>query len=90
MTIIELKNKLVSEKHVIGALQIEFDRKVEAPGILGIFEETGVWYVYDTNERGSIVILDKGNETEMADALYRRVLKVEKRLLRKAYPASTN
>ena len=90
MTVLELKNKLASEKHVIGALQIECGRKVEAQGILGIFEESGMWYVYDTNERGDIAILDKGNETEMVDALYRRVLKVEKRLLRKAYHASTN
>ena len=84
MTVLELKNKLVSEKHVIGALQIECGRKVEAPGILGIFEESGMWYVYATNDRGGVVILDKGSETEMADSLYRRVLKVEKRLLRKA------
>lgn len=83
MTVLELKNKLVSEKHLIGALQIECGRKVEAPGILGIFEESGMWYVYDTNDRGGVVILDKGSETEMADALYRRILKAEKRLLKK-------
>lgn len=83
MKISELKNKLDSEKHVIGSLQIECGRKVEAPGILGIFEESGMWYVYATNERGGIAILDKGNETEMTDALYRRILKVEKRLLKK-------
>lgn len=80
----ELKYKLASEKHVIGALLIECGRKVEEPGVLGLFEETGVWYVYDTNDRGGVVILDQGNEDEMTDALYRRVLKIEKKLLKKA------
>ena len=80
MTLIELKNKLASERHVIGALQIECGRKVEVPGILGIYEEAGVWHVYDTNDEGKIVVLDKGNENEMTEALYRRVLKAEKRL----------
>ncbi len=84
MTLIDLKNKLISEKHVTGALQIECGRKVEAPGILGIYEELGIWYVYDTNDRGGIVVLDKGNENEMTEALYRRVLKAEKRLLKKS------
>lgn len=83
MTLIELKNKLVSEKHVIGALQIECGKKVEAPGILGIYEEAGIWYVYDTNDRDGIVVLDKGSENEMTEALYHRVLKPEKRLLKK-------
>ena len=83
MTFAELKSKLLSEKHIVGALQIECGNKVEAPGILGIYEEAGTWYVYDTNDRGVVVVLDKGTEDEMADALYRRVLKVEKRLLKK-------
>lgn len=83
MTLIELKNKLASEKHMIGALQIECGRKVEVPEILGLYEEAGVWYVYDTDDRGRIVVLDKGNENEMTEALYRRVLKAEKRLSKK-------
>lgn len=83
MTLLELQNTLDSEKHMIGALHIEYGKKVEAPGILGIFEEAGIWYVYDTNDRGGIAIIDKGSETEMTDAIYRRVLKIEKRLLKK-------
>lgn len=47
------------------------------------YEESGIWYVYDTNDRGGIVIVDKGGENEMTEALYRRVLKAEKRLLKK-------
>lgn len=83
MTIEELYMKLAMEKPVVGALQIECGRKCDYPGVLGIFEEAGVWYVYDTNDRGGIVILDKGNESEMVDALYRRILKIEKRILKK-------
>lgn len=58
-------------------------KKIKASGILGIFEEAGVWYVYDTNDRGRVVVLDKGNEKDMTDALYRRILKTEKRQLKK-------
>ena len=79
----ELKDKLAAEKHIVGALQIECGRKIEAPGVLGIYEESGVWYVYDTNDRGGVVVLDQGNENEMTEALYRRVLKTEKRVLKK-------
>ena len=50
---------------------------------MGIYEEAGTWYVYDTNDRGGVVVLDKGNEDEMTEALYSRVLKAEKRLLKK-------
>ncbi|ADL36285.1 hypothetical protein bpr_II348 (plasmid) [Butyrivibrio proteoclasticus B316] len=83
MTVNELKDKLTSEKHFTGSLQIVFGVKIPSPDILGIYEENGVWYVYDTNDRGGIVILDSGSEADMADALYRRILKIEKRYMKK-------
>lgn len=83
MTIIELEKRLLTEKHIIGSLQVECGTKTEYPGVIGIFEEKGLFYIYDTNDRGGIVILDKGNEEEMTEALYRRILKAEKRYLKK-------
>ena len=83
MTLNELKNKLETEKHITGSIQIECGKKSEFPNILGIYEENGCWYIYDTNDRGGIVVLDHGNEEDMTEALYRRVLRVEKRILKK-------
>ena len=42
-------------------------------------EENGIWYIYDTNDKGGITILDKGNERNMTNALYRRLLKLDKK-----------
>ena len=51
MTLNELKNKLEKEKHITGSIQIECGKKSEFPNILGIYEENGCWYIYDTNEK---------------------------------------
>ena len=83
MTLNELKNKLSSEGHVVGSLYIKCGEKYQSPDVLGIYEEDGVWYVYDTTDRGEIVVLAEGNENDMTEALYRRVLKKEKRYLKK-------
>lgn len=84
MTIEELKNRLDNEKHLIDAYQeVICGRKIDAPYILGIYEENGISYIYHTKERGGIVIIDQGSEEEMAEALYRRIVKNEKRYLRK-------
>ena len=79
MSINDLKTRLNSEKLILGAIEVEIGRKCSSPNIIGIFEENGVWSVYDTNDRGGIVILDKGSENDMADALYRRILKIDKK-----------
>ncbi len=83
MTIKELQSRLMAEKHITGSVQIECGKKVEAPDVLGIFEDGGTCFVYDTNDRGGVVVLDKGTEEEMTEALYRRVIKLEKRFLKK-------
>ena len=83
MTLNELKTRLETEKLITGGLQIAFGRKSNLPCIIGIYEENGYWYIYDTDDWGSICVLDHGSEEEMAEALYRRVLKIEKRLLKK-------
>ena len=83
MTLNELKNKLSSERHVVGALRIECGRKYESPGVLGIYEEDGVWYLYDTTDRGEICVIAEGNENDMTEKFYRRVLKEEKRYLKR-------
>lgn len=84
MTIEELKNRLDNEKHLIDAYQeVICGRKIDAPYILGIYEENGISYICHTKERGGIVIIDQGSEEEMAEALYRRIVKNEKRYLRK-------
>lgn len=83
MTISELKKRLKAEKHVVGSLQVECGKKTESPNVLGIYEENGTWYVYDTNDRGGVVVLDSGTEDDMTEALYRRVVKAEKRYLKK-------
>ena len=82
MTLNELKNRLEAEKHITGSIQIECGKKSEFPGILGIYEENGRWYIYHTKDRGGIVVLDHGSEEDMTEALYRRILKIEKRLLK--------
>ena len=73
----------MDEKHIVGSLQIECGKKVLSPGVIGIYKENGQCYVYDTNDRGGIVILDEGTEDDMTEALYRRVIKAEKRYLKK-------
>ncbi len=83
MTISELKSRLDTEKHVVGNLQIECGEKIEYPNVLGVYKENGICYVYDTNDRGGVVILDKGTEEDMTEALYRRIVKAEKRYLKK-------
>ncbi|MCM1084006.1 MAG: hypothetical protein NC428_11055 [Clostridium sp.] len=83
MTLNELKNKLSSERHAVGSLQIICGEKWESPDVLGIYEEDGVWYVYHTTDRGEICVLTEGNENDMTEALYRRILRKEERYLEK-------
>ena len=65
MTFKELKNKLSNEEHIISPYrEIICGKKVDAPSVLGIYEEEGMWYIYTTEERGG--------------ALYKKVLKIEK------------
>lgn len=81
MTLNELKNRLASERHITGGLQIVCGEKCESSipcFVLGIYEENGVWYVYETLERGGILVLAEGSENDMTEELYRRVLKEEK------------
>lgn len=84
MTLNELKNRLEAEKHITGSIQIELGKKTASPyvPIIGIYEENGCWYIYDTADREKIVVLDHGSEEDMTEALYRRILKIEKRLLK--------
>jgi hypothetical protein len=82
MTLDELKNRLAAEKHILGSLRIECGRRTWAPELFGIYEEDGTWYIYKTDDRGEIIVLAKGNKSDMADALYRRILKAEKRYLK--------
>lgn len=84
MTIEELKNRLDNEKHLIDAYQeVVCGKKIDAPYILGIYKEDGMSYIYHTKEHGGVVIIDQGSEEEMTEALYRRVVRNEKRYLRK-------
>ena len=62
MTLIELQKRLSTENHIIGSLLVECGKRTEVPDIIGIYEENGVFYVYDTNDRGGVVILDEGAE----------------------------
>ena len=64
MTLNELKNKLSQERHVVGSLLIKCGEKYQSPGVLGIYEEDGVWYVYDTTDRGEIVVFVYSDQTE--------------------------
>lgn len=79
MTFKELKNKLSNEEHIICPYrEIICGKKVDAPSVLGIYEEEGMWYIYTTEERGGIIIIKQGSEDEMTEALYKKVLKIEK------------
>lgn len=79
MTFKELKNKLSNEEHIISPYrEIICGKKVDAPSVLGIYEEKGMWYIYTTEERGGIIIIKQGSEDEMTEALYKKVLKIEK------------
>ena len=79
MNLNQLKSRLEAKHHITGSIHIECGRKSDVPDALGIYEENGRWYVYDTNDRGGLVVLDQGNEEDMTEALYRRVLKAERR-----------
>ncbi|MDD6547667.1 hypothetical protein [Blautia massiliensis (ex Durand et al. 2017)] len=83
MTLNELKTRLEAEKHFTWPLEIACGEKRETPYILGIYEEDNRWYIYDTDEQGRIVILDNGSEEDMTEAFYKRVLQIEKRILKK-------
>lgn len=86
MTLNELKTRLASEQHDVGVLRIVCGEKRESSYPLpawGIYEENGVWYVYETCERGGILVLDEGNENDMTECLYQMVLKEEKRYMKK-------
>lgn len=75
MTFKELKNKLNNEEHIISPYrEIICGKKVDAPSVLGIYEEEGMWYIYTTEERGGIIIIKQGSEDEMTEALYEKVL----------------
>lgn len=79
MTFKKLKNKLSNEEHIISPYrEIICGKKVDAPSVLGIYEEEGMWYIYTTEERGGIIIIKQGSEDEMTEALYKKVLKIEK------------
>lgn len=79
MTFKELKNKLSNEEHIISPYrEIICGKKVDAPSVLGIYEEEGMWYIYTTEERGGIIIIKQGSEDEITEALYKKVLKIEK------------
>lgn len=79
MTFKELKNKLNNEEHIISPYrEIICGKKVDAPSVLGIYEEEGMWYIYTTEERGGIIIIKQGSEDEMTEVLYEKVLKIEK------------
>ena len=82
-TINELKNRLALEKHDVGLLQIVCGKKSESPDALGIYEEDGLYYIYETDDRGEAVVLDKGVEKDMAIAFYNRVIREEERYLMK-------
>ena len=73
MTFKELKNKLSNEEHIISPYRdIVYGEKSDSPSILG------VWYIYTTEERGGMIIIKQGSENEMTEALYKKVLKIEK------------
>ena len=83
MTLNELKNKLSSERHVVGAIEIVCGEKCESPYVLGIYEEDADWHVYHTTDRGEIVVIDEGNENDMREQIYQYVLDEEKWYLKK-------
>lgn len=84
MTIEELKNRLDNEKHLIDAYQeVVCGKKIDAPYILGIYEENGVWYIYGTDDRGNIIVYDQGEEEKMVDTMYQEIINNEKFYLKK-------
>lgn len=83
MTLEELKNRLAAEKHIVGPLEIACGEKRESPYILGIYEENDRWNIYHTDDRGIVCVLDHGSEEDMTEAFYKRVLQIEKRILKK-------
>ena len=78
MTLCELQKEIESGKFDLGDVQIAYNEKCSAPGILGIYEENGTWNVYRTSSSGYLRILGKGNEKEMVQLLYRTILQMEK------------
>lgn len=79
MRVDELNKRLNNEEHIISPYrEIICGKKVDAPSVLGIYEEEGMWYIYTTEERGGIIIIKQGSEDEMTEALYKKVLKIEK------------
>ena len=82
-TIDELKDRLTSENHDVESLIFEFSKnKIEEPycpyiPTLGIYEDDGLYYIFETGDRGSVYIYENGTEEDIAAAFYRRVIKNE-------------
>ena len=79
MTINELKDELRTNNLLLGSIQVRINEKCFSPNILGIFKGNNIFFIYDTNDRGNLIILDKGNENDMCNALHRRLKKIDVR-----------
>lgn len=72
MTKQEFLERMAREEPLKGfLLDIEADKLVDSPYLIGCYEEDGVWRVYKTVERGGYYIIDVfSNENEAFDFLY--------------------
>lgn len=76
MTTEELKKKLKDRKFKNPTVVI--GERSYLPNIIGMFKENGVWNLYRTKENHTIVLLKKGTESEIANALYFCISELDK------------
>jgi hypothetical protein len=61
-------------------LDIEVDKLIDSPYLIGCYEEGGIWKVYQTKERGGYFIINEyDNENDAFDYLYKLVYIEKKR-----------
>jgi hypothetical protein len=83
MKFTEVQKKLTNEKHNTGLLRIECGKQVSFPDTLGLYEENGIFFIYETDDQGKVTVLDEGTEEKIVQIFYNRVLKEEERYLLK-------
>ena len=60
-------------------LDIEVDKLIDSPYLIGCYEEYGIWKVYQTEERGGYYIIKAfNNENDAFDFLYALVYEEKK------------
>ena len=80
MTKQEFLDRMEKEKLLKGTVwDIEVEKLINSPFLIGCYDEYGVWKIYRTKERGGYYIIDEyDNENDAYDFLYKLVYEEKK------------